>query len=251
MNAIFCTLSIVIIILSNKGFSQELDQELLNSLKIEANHNLTRLKSLKTEKKNNKVYDEEREKSLGLYLVEQEKWDLIREKGLFEYRKQKKTLSPQEGGPEFQMDLKEKRKLAEKAEKSREIQVRTRNQILNQNPGVVAELENEELGLTHARPRFLLRKRGQNKWVKSGNASGGRPAMGGNGFTPTPSDLDSGFPPPPTDYVPAPPPNDGYEEVPPPPPPNYDYGSSTSLPYDAGYGDIPPPPLPPPIDYDF
>ncbi len=233
--------------------TQEVDNDLLSSLKIQANHNLNRLKSLHEEKKNNKVFDNEREKSLGLYLEEQEKWDSSREKGLAEYRRQKKTLSPSDDGPEYKEEQIRRKKNLDVAEKNREVQVRTRNQVLNQNPGVVTRLEDEELGLLETRPRYELRLRGKNKWIKNGAATGGRAAVGGQGGYTPPNDGDSGFPPPPIDYTPAPPPMDSYEEMPPPPPPpGYDYGASGSaMPYDAGYGDIPPPPPPPPVDYDF
>lgn len=230
--------------------AQQLDQELLNSLKIEANHNLSRLKNLKQEKKNNKIYEDEREKALGQALQEQENWEQVREKGLSEYRKQKKTLTPQEDGPEYRDWQKSRQKEVQQAEKNREIRVRTRNQVLSQNPGVIAQLEDEELGLSETRPRYSLRSRGSNKWVKGGGSSSGRGSSTGSFGT----DFDSGFPPPPpvNDYIPAPPPMDNYEDVPPPPPPPpaYDY-SAAPMPYDSGYGDIPPPPPPPPMDYDF
>lgn len=249
-NTIRLVLFITTITFIHTTYGQNVDQDLLNSLKIEANHNLNRLKSLKTEKKNTKIYDDEREKALGQYLVEQERLDLIREKGLAEYRKQKKALSPADGGPEFKEDQKRKQVAQEKTEKSRETQVRTRNKVLNENPGLVAALENEELGLTNARPRYDIRKRGQNRWVKSGSANKGTSGSSSDSFNPAPRDSD--FPPPPSDYMPPPPPTEGYEEIPPPPPPTYDYGSSTGMPYDSGYGEIPPPPPPPPpVDYDF
>ena len=230
--------------------AEELDSDLLSSLKIEANHNINRLKSLKEEKKNNKIYEEQREKSLGQYLEEQENWEQLREKGLAEYRKQKKNLSPADNGPEYKDYVRERAKLREKAEKNREVQVRTRNQMLNQNSQTITRLEDEELGLTENRPRYELRFRGKNKWVKGGSSGGGRASSPGS-FS---SGGDSDFPPPPPpiDYTPAPPPADAYEDIPPPPPPapGYDYGAA--VPYDAGYGDIPPPPPPPPaVDYDF
>jgi len=229
--------------------AEELDTDLLSSLKIEANHNVNRLKSLKEEKKNNKVYEEQREKGLGQYLEEQENWEQLREKGLSEYRKQKKGLSPAEDGPEFNVYVRERAQQREKAEKNREVQVRTRNQMLNQNSQTISKLEEEELGLTENRPRFELRFRGKNKWVKGG-ASGGRASSPGSYSGGGDSDFPP--PPPPIDYTPAPPPADAYEDIPPPPPPppGYDYGAA--VPYDAGYGDIPPPPPPPPaVDYDF
>ncbi len=231
-------------------FADELDSDLLSSLKIEANHNINRLKSLKVEKKNNKIYEEQREKSLGQYLEEQENWEQLREKGLTEYRKQKKNISPTDEGPEYKQYVQERAKLREKAEQNREVQVRTRNQVLNQNSQTITRLEDEELGLNENRPRFELRFRGKNKWVKSGTSTGGKASSSGsysNG-----GDSDFPPPPPPIDYTPAPPPADAYEDIPPPPPPppNYDYGAA--VPYDAGYGDIPPPPPPPPaVDYDF
>lgn len=232
-------------------YAQQLDAELLNSLKIEANHNLNRLKSLKDENKNNRVYEEEREKSLGTYLEEQENWELTREKGLAEYRKQKKTLSPSDEGPEYRDYQVEKKKQREQAEKNREVQVRTRNQILNQNAATITRLEDEELGLLELRPRYDLRKRGHNKWAKGSPSFGGKASSGTGSF----GGDDGNFPPPPPplDYVPAPPPVDTYEDIPPPPPPpSYDYGAAGAVPYDAGYGDIPPPPPPPPpVDYDF
>jgi hypothetical protein len=243
-----------------KSYAEEVDQELLNSLKIEASHNLNRLKSLNEEKKNNQIYDTEREKGLGLFFEEQESWELQREKGLAEYKKQKKDQSPQEGGPEYLADQKEKKRMAEKNEQSRRIQVRTRNQVLNENAGVISKLESQELGLDETRPRYDLRNRGKNKWNKNASGSMGRPSMGNSrpSFTPPPSsDMDSGFPPPPpppAEYIP-PPVMDNYDDIPPPPPPppGYDYGSGvgTGIPYDSGYGDIPPPPSPPPGDYDF
>lgn len=229
-------------------FAEELDSDLLNSLKIEANHNINRLKSLKEEKKNNKVYEEQREKSLGQYLEEQENWEQLREKGLSEYRKQKKGLSPAEDGPEYRKYTQERAEMREKAEKTRQVQVRTRNQVLNQNSSSISKLEEEELGLIESRPRYELRFRGKNKWVKGGSPGGGRASSPGS-F----SSGDSDFPPapPPIDYTAAPPPAESYEDIPPPPPPpGYDYGAA--VPYDAGFGDVPPPPPPPPaVDYDF
>lgn len=247
---LFLTLSFLFFLKPCVSNAEELDKDLLNSLKIEANHNLNRLKSLKDEKKNNRVYEEEREKGLGRYLEEQENWEQLREKGLFEYRKQKKNLSPSDEGPEYREFVQNRTKLRERAEKNRETQVRTRNQILNQNSDLISRLEDQELGLTELRPRYELRYRGKNKWVKGGGIGGGRPS---GGSFPSSGGGDSEFPPPPPpiDYAPAPPPMDSYEDIPPPPPPAYDYGGAAA-PYDAGYGDIPPPPPPPPpVDYDF
>lgn len=244
-------LSILFLIGPCVSSADQLDSELLNSLKMEANHNLNRLKSLKEERKNSRIYEDQRERSLGPYLEEQENWEQLREKGLAEYRKQKKNLSPSDLGPEYHDYVQYRAKQRAEAEKTREVQVHTRNQMMNQNAGVISKLENEELGLAELRPRFELRFRGKNKWVKGGTSSGGRASSPGSFNSGGDSD---GFPPPPPpiDYTPAPPPLDSYEDIPPPPPPpNYDYGAA--VPFDAGYGDVPPPPPPPPSggDYDF
>jgi hypothetical protein len=247
---IFASLFLSAIFFMKSAGAVELDRDLLNSLKIEAGHDLNRLKSLDEEQKNRKIYDNEREKSLGQYLEEQEKWDLQREKGIAEFKKSKKSHSPSDDGPEFKEDQILKQKAAVIVDKNREIFARTRNQFLQKNTDIIAQYESHEFGLQGLRPRYDLRKRGLNKWVKSGATA--KPSPGG--FTPSSNDSDNGFPPPPpADFIPAPPPTDSYEEIPPPPPPppNFDYSGGSTIPYDAGFGDIPPPPPPPPPDYDF
>ncbi len=231
------------------------DTDLAKSLKMEANHDLTRLKSLKSEKSNQKIYDNEREKGLASFLEEQEKWDLSRERGLGEYRKQKKQISPQEGGPEYLADQKEKNADAIEMEASRSTQVRTKNQVYDQNKDLISELETEELGLNQSRPRYSLRKRGQNRWVKggaSGSSGGSSARSSAPSYSAPPPPVFDDFPPPPvTDYQPVPSPMDGFEEIPPPPSPVYEPYGNAGTPFDSGFGDIPPPPPPPPLDYDF
>ncbi|MBC7419353.1 MAG: hypothetical protein H7328_01375 [Bdellovibrio sp.] len=231
--------------------SERVDTELEQSLKIEANHNLNRLKSLKSEKSNQKVFDNEREKGLSSFLEDQEKWDLSRERGLAEYRKQKKTTSPQEGGPEYLADQKEKQKTIVAMEKNRQIQVRTRNQVFNKNEALINELEIEELGLNQNRPRYSLRKRGQNRWVKNSSQSGSSKTSSGPAPYSPPPVFDDFPPPPVTDYQPIPVPMENFEEIPPPPPPIYEGYGNSGTPFDSGFGEVPPPPPPPPIDFDF
>ena len=116
--------------------------------------------------------------------------------------------------------------------------------------------EMDELDLLQKRPRFELRYRGKNHWVKKGSGSTGNEkgasGSGGGGYSPPPPAFDD-YPIQP-DYIPAP--IDGFEDIPPPPPPplNYD-GSANGFPYngniDSGFGDPPPPPPPPPLFDDF
>lgn len=230
--------------------AQELDQDLANSLKIEANHNLQRLKSFRTETKNNEIFDEEREKGLAEFLEDQEKWDLLRDRGLQEYRKQKRADgSPREGGTEYLEYLEEKESQEARYERSRQIHVLTRKRVEGTIDATVPLLEAEELGVLSARPRYDLRKRSRNKWANSsGKSSGGY--IGGS--SPAPS-FD---PPPANDFVPAP-------EFPPAPPPfeagdGVDFNPAptfdpnTGMPLDQGQQpEISIPPPPPPTEFDF
>ncbi|MBC7742209.1 MAG: hypothetical protein H7061_08430 [Bdellovibrionaceae bacterium] len=253
------TLYFILIALTGLGSlklsAEQVDEELLGSLKLEATHDLERLKSLKSERANKKIYENEREKGLGTFLEEQEKWDLLREKGVAEYRKRKKVESPQEGGPEYKADQLKKKIAEEKFEKSRRILVNTKQKVFSQNKDLISSLEADELGLDRKRPRYDLRKRGQNKWVKNG--ASGRPSSGnsssGPGYSPPPpAPVFDDFPPPPiSDFQNAPPMIDGFEEIPPPPPPPV-YESFGNQPggFDPGFSEFPPPPPPPP-DFDF
>ncbi|MCC2677699.1 MAG: hypothetical protein K0R29_275 [Pseudobdellovibrio sp.] len=234
--------------------AQEYDQDLADSLKIEANHNVQRLKSFRTEITNNKVFDEEREKGLAEFLEDQEKWDLLRDRGLQEYRRQKRSVgSPQEGGPEYLEYLEEKESQEARYERSRQIHVRTREKVLSSQDSTVSLLEAEELGLYTARPRYDLRKRSRNKWA---NASGSGRSGGYSGGSSGSSSFDQSNIPPANDFVPAP-------EFPPAPPafdagdgmdfaPAPTFDPNTGMPVDATpQPEINIPPPPPPTEFDF
>lgn len=224
----------------------KIDNELLQTLNSEAANEQARRSQFYPDRDGKKIFDSEREKGLGLFLEEQEKWDLIREKGLAEHRRQKKIESPVEGGPEFLADQKEKKAEAAALDKARIITLETRAHFhtkAKQQGEDKQELD--ELGLAQNRPRYEFRKRGKNKWVKGE----GKPSGTTGGAPPVFDD----FPPQP-DYVPAPQPVEGFEDIP-PPPMNYD-SANGAPPYggniDSGFGDVPPPPPPPPPqDYDF
>jgi hypothetical protein len=238
--------------------AQKVDAELAESLNSEANHETVRRKEFKPDRDSKKIYDNEREKGLGQFLEEQEKWDLIRERGLAEQRRQKKVESPVEGGPDYLADQKEKKAQADMLEKAREIRIQTRERIKAKANQPTDADEMEELGLTLNRPRYDLRHRGSNKWTKNEGKSGSSSIGSGSGSSgkaaPAPNFDD--FPTQP-EYVPAPQPLDTFDDIPPPPPPmNFD-SSANTYPYnggsmEGGFGDVPPPPPPPPPpDFDF
>jgi hypothetical protein len=121
----------------------------------------------------------------------------------------------------------------------------------NDDPSL-AKIESEELGLTHERPRYDIRKRSRNKWAIGGS---GNRSTGFNGGGNSPVYDNQPSIPPSTEFVPAP-------EFPPAPPafdageeftpaPAFDPG--TGMPLD---GSVPPPeinipPPPPPTEFDF
>lgn len=232
------------------------DEEVVDKLKIEANHDVERLKSFRREVENNRIFGNEREKGLGEYLEDQEKWDLIRERGLREYLKFKAPAADMdENSDEYKKDQKEKQIAENRYEKSREIHVRTRNKIHSQIPKNLTALETEELQIFVDRPRFDVRNKRKNKWAtgtgKSGSGGSTAAAPGFQNTAPPPAINDFVPPPPPPDFPAAPAPYEGFEEL--PPPPMYDSNMNTSVPYDPSFGGemaIPPPPPPPP-DYNF
>ncbi|MEQ1723902.1 MAG: hypothetical protein ABL930_12060, partial [Pseudobdellovibrio sp.] len=182
----------------------EFDDALVDTLKIEANHNLNRLKSFKSEISNNKVFENEREKALGEFLEDQEKWDLLRERGLRDNRKQKKEYSsPTENSPEYTEYLKLVAAINKAYEKGRETHVKTRDQILNYKTNDIVKLESEELALYSLRPRYEIRKRARNKWITAGGKSSGGNSGGSVGYTPPPPPITNDYQPPP-DFPAAP-----------------------------------------------
>jgi hypothetical protein len=237
------------------SWSQDLDIDLADALKIEANHNSQRIKSFKVEATNNKVFDEEREKGFAEFLEEQEKWDLLRDRGLQEQRRLKRAnISPVEGSPEHLEYLEEKESQEARYERSRKLHVTTREKVLSQFNDNVAHLETEELGLLNTRPRYELRKRGENKWAKSG--PGGRGSSSSGGFGNTGGGSSGGFEPAPiSDFVPspefppAPPPFEVTDESQFTPPPAFD--PSTGMPLDGMGEELNIPPPPPPPEFDF
>lgn len=248
------TLNLVFILfLATLAYSaDEYDEDVIDKLKIEANHDVERLKSFRSEVENDRIFANEREKGLGEHLEDQEKWDLIRERGLREYAKQKRPVSGMdEASDEYKIDQKEKQKAAARYETSRETHVRTRNKIHSQIPKSLSALEEEELQIFVKRPRFDIRKKRINKWAAGSGKSG--PPVSTPGFqnmAPPPA-INDFVPPPPPDFPAAPAPYEGFEEL--PPPPMYDSNMNTGVPYDPSFGGemaIPPPPPPPP-DYNF
>lgn len=229
------------------------DDVLLKSLKIDAAQNLNRLKAFKEEGNINKIFDEEREKALGEFLEDQEKWDLQRERGLRDYKQEKKLRTPGVKSAEYLEYLDEKESQEAIYERNRKIQVNVRDQVQRQiKSDKIGNLELEELGLANSRPRYSLRDRANNKWVNAssrggfGGSSGS--AISGGGYVPP-------APPPASDFAPAtdfpapPPAFETFDEVQPAvPPPVFD-SSQGITPFDGQDMNIPPPPPPP--DFDF
>lgn len=247
MEVLTSMLFYIFIFSANSVYASDYDEELVDTLKIEANHNVERLKSYKSEVSNNKIYENEREKGLGEFLEEQEKWDLIRERGLREYRKQKRSESLDESSDEYKQDLKEKEKVQSLYEKSRRTHVKTRNKIRVQQPKNISQLETEELQLSVDRPRYEIRKRRENKWIAIDKSVQRPSSPGFQTSMPAPT---NDFPPAP-EFPTAPVPYEGFEDL--PPPAVYDSNMNSGVPYDPTFGgemSIPPPPPPPP-DYDF
>ena len=232
--------------------AQEIDDQFAESLKIEANHNLNRLKSFSEEVSNNKIYDRERERGLAEYLEEQERWDLLRDRGLQEYRIQKKLLSPKEGSADHLEYLEEKESDLARYERSRKIHVRTRQQVGQKVDQTITFLESQELGLNNSRPRFDLRKRSQNKWTGTNSPFRGSspstsfvPSSPANDFMPV-----NDFPAAPAPFEPVP---DESQFTPPPVYDSNNGGMPTTFEGEVspdGDINIPPPPPPPP-DFDF
>lgn len=234
--------------------TQETDEALLKSLKIDANQNLNRLKAYKDEAQINKVFDEEREKALGEFLEDQEKWDLLRERGLREYQKEKKLRTPGVRSSEYLEYLDEKESEQAIYERNRRIQVNVRQQVQKQiKDDNIGNLELQELGLAGARPRYSLRNRSNNKWVNASNKAGlGGSSSGisiGGGYQPPAPPPSSDFAPA-VDFPAAPPPFESFEEVQPATPPPVFDSSQGITPFDGSdMNNIPAPPPPP--DFDF
>ncbi|MEK6628446.1 MAG: hypothetical protein AABY53_07455 [Bdellovibrionota bacterium] len=227
--------------------ASDIDESLVDSLKIEASHNVNRLKSYRQEANNNKIFEYEREKGLGDFLEDQERWDLVREHGLRMYRKQKKIGSPVEGSPDHKEYLKEKRLTNGKYEQSLKVHVNTRDKVRRQQTRDLSRLETEELQLNITRPRYEPTRRYKNKWVGISSRPGGGISSSGSNFQNNFPQVDNYVEPSPG-FTTAPAPYEGFDEVPPPP----IYDGSSGIPYDPAFGDnisIPPPPPPP--DYDF
>jgi hypothetical protein len=251
-NKPFCRITAVffcVLLSAGSITAQQTDEVLLKSLKIDAAQNLNRLKAFKDEGDINKVFDEEREKALGEFLEEQEKWDLLRERGLRDYKKEKKLRTPGIKSAEFLEYLDDKESQEAIYERNRKIQVNVRDQVQGLiKSQKVGNLELEELGLANMRPRFSLRNRANNKWVSSGGLGGSSGVSIGGGYVPP-------APPPASDFAPAvdfpapPPAFETFDEVQPATPPQVFDSSQGITPFEGQDFNIPPPPPPP--DFDF
>lgn len=251
------------IVFSIKCFAY--DQDLADRLKEDLQHEANRRKAFKEFEDEKKKSQKEQNQGLALWLEEQEKWDLNREKSVGEYKKTRKPAQrsiidsegqPQEVSPEYYNDVQEKQRAQRVVEDGRRQHIAIKKNIIAQFSPQNVTSEEEELGIYTNRPRYDLRKRGRNKWTKGGSSFGGGSSSGSSsgGFNPSggfQGDYNDFPPPPPPDFNSVP--QDSFEDFPPPPPPT-DFGNAPGT-FDSGFGDapIPPPPPPPPPEggWDF
>lgn len=207
-----------------------------------------RLSSFARHQREKDSFDRERERGLTEYLESIERHNLLRERALDDYKKEKRFTSPAEFGPEYEQDLVSKRRFQaqyEDAEKSEVARLSIERRRHQQARKILSE--EEELDIYSHRPRYPHDKRAlygaKPKWgdpsKKFGSSTGSTPsysspydsgrASGGESYTPPP-------PPPPLPMDSGSP----FDDFPPPPPP--------PMPMDGGFEDFPPPPPPPPMD---
>ncbi len=243
------------------------DRELALKLKDELEHETKRRNDFKVNRSAKQTYEQEREKGLSLFLEEQEKWDVTREKGLKEQRAFRlKSIDRDENSPEYRQDQKVKKKYEADLELSRQKQIATKQQVTQLFKNKVSVTEEEELGLYNNRPRYAQRARGSNKWSLKGKAQSGSSGANSSSSSNSGGSWQSGdlgtsapfdYPPIPNqDYVPT----DNFDDLPPPPPmmPYEGYGAPGG--FDMPYGNggnqefAPPvgyPPPPPDGGWDF
>lgn len=241
---------------ASSASDQELDQQQASQLRRDLEFDVDRRNEFKNHRKNNRVFESEREKGMSIFLEEQEKWDITREKGLPEQRASRaKEKHMDETSPEYFQDLKKKQTYEKSQELSRKKLIQTRDQIVKLFKSKVQVTEEEELDIYNSRPRYSLRDRAKNKWVGKGSKSGvntGGAASSPGFLPPTGGGAMYDYPPPPvSEYVPT----DNFEELPPPPPmmPYDNYSNPNmgdpEIPFFSEGGnefDMPPPGFPPP-----
>lgn len=197
-----------------------------------------RLDGFKSFKKENSIYDREREKGYAAYLEALEKQAFENKKSLEDYRKNKKLEKPLEETKyysEYKKDQLEDQKEYEEAQKNYLAEKKKWSSAKFKRPFT----EEFELDILSDRPRYEYKKRAMYGAKPKYKPAPGTGSSAG-GYVPPPPDFggDGGFIPPP----PPPPAFEPMDEIPPPPP----------MPMD-GMGDfnndgfIPPPPPPPPM----
>lgn len=231
------------------------DEDLVRSVKQDLDHDTLRKNGFKEFNQDKKKIDREREKGLGLFLEEQEKWDLYQQRAAREYKREKDT-TPDETSPEYRADLKKKEQADEQMESFRKRYIMLKNKAYSDYQQKLAVTDEDELELKETRPRFEIRKRSRNKWAKTGKGFGSAnsqvyvpptPGSFGGNRGELGNDENSGIMldriPQPTDFNPIP--ADSFEDF--TPAAQGDDGM-----FDSGFGDSPiPPPPPPPEGWDF
>ena len=231
------------------------DDDLVKSVKQDLDHDTLRKNGFKEFNQDKKKIDREREKGIGLFLEEQEKWDLYQQRAARDYRREKDT-TPDETSPEYRADLKQKEQDNEQMESFRRKYIMLKNKAFSDYQQKQVVTDEDELELKETRPRFEIRKRSRNKWAKSGKGFGSAnsqvytpptPGSFGGNSGESINDANSGIildrTPQPADFNPIP--ADTFEDF--TPAAQGDFGE------DSGFGDspLPPPPAPPGEGWDF
>ena len=231
---------------ASKQASTEAD--LVRSVRQDLDHDTLRKNGFREFNGDKKKIDREREKGLGLFLEEQEKWDLFQQRAAREYKRDKNT-TPDETSPEYRADLKQKKQAEDEMESFRKKYIVLKNKAYSDYQQKQVVTDEDELQLAETRPRFEIRKRARNKWAKSGKGFGSAnsqvytpppPGIFGGGSGEIGNDFNPGIGmPQPNDFNPIP--GDTFEDF--TPAAQGDDGL-----FDPGFGDSPIPPPPPQPD---
>ncbi|MBX3040804.1 MAG: hypothetical protein KF789_08880, partial [Bdellovibrionaceae bacterium] len=119
----------------------------------------SRRAGFKEHQEQQKVFDRERAKGERAFIEEQEEWERQRQATIADYKKESKQASPAENGPEHRDYLKQ----VEAGKKERQAVTRDYSRekaaMLKRKGRTIHLTEEEELGLTEARPRYEASKR--------------------------------------------------------------------------------------------
>lgn len=209
---------------------------------VDDEHEADRLLGWDVDQSEKRRLEKERKNGTVEVLKFDKEWNRDQAEGLKEYKaaEQKRHREMDEGGIEYQKDMKRKRQEDLDWEREREKMLAERNRNRRNYGAKIHLSEEEELGLIAKGERVEWDKR--NFFGKKGGT--GRP--GGSEYIIPPP------PPPPTSPDMAPTPQFMDTEIPPPPPPPANFEFPQPPPQQVPFDEpIPPPPPPPLFDDEF